>query len=216
MSLFIRQDLAKGQKLGIWHITESQEELLTMKKFGKSDLSVLDSFTHEQRKKEWLAARILTGELTNEKEVQILYDEHNKPSLNNSKVHISISHSHNLLAVLLAPSETGIDIEIIKDKILNIREKFMSKEELNSLQKDNEAEQLAVYWCAKESLYKLYGKKELTFKENLIIEPFQYAGKGIIKGWIKNATTNKCFSLQYEKLKMGNDEYMLAYVINQD
>ena len=92
----------------------------------------------------------------------------------------------------------------------------MSDAELKSLQKKNQDEQLTVFWCAKESLYKLYGKKELAFKKNLIIEPFQYAEKGNIKGWIKNSSVNKSFALQYEKLNSGNDNYMLVYVINQD
>ena len=92
----------------------------------------------------------------------------------------------------------------------------MSDEELNSLQKENLEEQLTVFWCAKESLYKLYGKKELAFKENLLVEPFQYSGKGIIKGRIKKSAIQKSYSLQYEKLNLGDDNYMLAYIINED
>jgi hypothetical protein len=83
------------------------------------------------------------------------------------------------------------------------------------LQKENLPEQLTVYWCAKESLYKLYGKKELAFKENLKIEPFHYSEKGIIKGWIQKSAMKKAFAIQYEKLNSGDDSYMLAYVINE-
>jgi len=32
---------------------------------------------------------------------------------------------------------------------------------------------MCIYWCAKESLYKWYGKKNLSFKDNIFIEPFE-------------------------------------------
>lgn len=214
MPMLTTNRVGKSGKLGIWHITEPLDVLLEMKGFSKEDIAGLGSFAYEHRKKEWLVARIMTEELSGEKNIRIIYDEHSKPCLKNSKKHISLSHSHDLLAVILNESETGIDIELIKPKIANIKGKFMSNPELNSLQKENVAEQLTVYWCAKESLYKLYGKKELAFKENLVIEPFQYVGQGIIKGWIKNAVMNKRFSLHYETLNSGNDPYMLAYVID--
>jgi len=177
MPLLTKREIEKRGEPGIWHITESLDVLLKKKKFTKNDLEALSSFSSEQRKKEWLVARILVEVMTGKKDIQIQYDERNKPSLIDSKKYISLSHSHDLLAVILDDSETGIDIELVKSKILRIKEKFMSKKELNSLQKGNEAEHLTVYWCAKESLYKLYGKKELAFKENLIIESFQYSEK---------------------------------------
>jgi phosphopantetheinyl transferase (holo-ACP synthase) len=216
MPLYAGKEPGKGQKLGIWHISESLKELLGMKELSGKDLSVLETFSHEHRRKEWLAARILTAELTGEKDVQIEYDVHSKPLLNLPGVHISISHSHDLLAVMLDSRPTGIDIEQLKDKVLNIREKFMSKEELASVQKENEAEQLTVYWCAKESLYKLYGKKELTFKKNLLIEPFHYAERGGLKGWIRNEVMNTRFVLHYEKINFGSDAYLIAHVIGHD
>lgn len=215
MPLFLQQVTKESAKLGIWHITETLEELLRLKKFSPRDLEVLGTFAYEHRKKEWLAARILTEELTGSKEAQIIYDEHNKPSLKGSDQFISLSHSHNLLTVILDNKDTGIDIELLKTKVISIKEKFMSEEELNSMQKENESEQLTVYWCSKEALYKLYGKKELTFKENLVVEPFKYSRQGIIKGWIKKGNMNSSYLLQYENLSFGSQQYMLAYVINQ-
>lgn len=216
MSLFKKWTAGRGGKAGIWHITESLEQLLGEVRLPPAELKALDAFSYEHRKKEWLAARILTEQLSAEKNTRIIYDEYNKPYLQSSKIHISLSHSHNLLAVILDDGPTGIDIELIKPKILAIKEKFMAPAELGSLHPDNLAEQLTVYWCAKEALYKLYGKKELTFKENLPVEPFHLSDKGILKGWIKNAAVHKRFSLQYEKMSSGSESYMLAYIIGQD
>lgn len=215
MPLLTIIDAGVNGKLGLWHITESPDELLKIRSLPTEDLKALDGFSYEHRKKEWLAARILTEKLTGNPEASIVYDAHNKPFLKGSGDNISISHSHDLLAIILDTRPTGIDIELIKPKVELIKQKFMSEPELGSLQSEHISEQLTVYWCAKESLYKLYGKKELAFKENLIIEPFPYSENGIIKGWIKNAVANKGYTLRYEKLRSGKDDYMLSYVIGE-
>jgi 4'-phosphopantetheinyl transferase len=42
--------------------------------------------------------------------------------------HISISHSHDKLAIIVNEKEaTGIDIELIRDKVLKIKHKFLSQ-----------------------------------------------------------------------------------------
>ena len=214
MPLF-QKKIQKGLLLSIWNTTESLDQLLKIKQVSGTDTLALNSISQESRKKEWLVARIVLEELTGKKDARIIYDKHHKPFLENSKQHISISHSHSVLAVIIGDTETGIDIELVKPTVAKVQEKYMSVSELRSLQKENQIEQLTVYWCAKESLYKLYGKKEMAFKENLTIEPFQYSGNGIIKGWIKNTFTKKAFNLQYEKLSIGSDCYMLTYIINQ-
>lgn len=216
MSLFLREVIKGPAKLGIWHIAESLEELLQLKIFSENDLAALNTFSHEHRKKEWLTARILLEQLTGDKAAQIMYDAHSKPFLPGSDDFISLSHSHDLLAVIVDKKDTGIDIELLKNKVISIKEKFMSRQELRAVQNDRGAEQLTVYWCAKEALYKLHGKKELTFKENLVVEPFHYSGKGIIKGWIRKGGEDRSYSLQYEALTLGGQQYILAYIIGQD
>ena len=213
--LYIKKTGAIG-KLGIWNIEESIDELLKLKQFSADDLSALNSFTHEHRKREWLAARILLEQMTEDKNLQIIYDEHNKPSLQNSKQYISLSHSHNLLAIIIDEKETGIDIELIKPNILKIKQKFMSDLELKALEKGHKEEVLTLYWCAKESLYKLYGKKNLRFKENLFVEPFEYLGKGKIMGEIILDSQKSKYILHYEKITAGDKNFMMTYVVNED
>ena len=215
MPMLTESKVGKRGKLGIWHITESPDELLKMKIFSTEDRATLDSFSYEQRKKEWLVARILAEKLSEEKDIHIIYDEHSKPSLKGSKKYISLSHSHDLLAVILDEAETGIDIELIKPKIERIKEKFMSDPELKSLQREKQEEQLTVFWCAKESLYKLYGKKELEFKKHLLVEPFEYLEKGKIRADILHPSLKQKFVLHYEKISIYGKEYMMTYIINE-
>ena len=75
---------------------------------------------------------------------------------------------------------------------------------------------LTLYWCAKESLYKLYGKKNLRFKENLFVEPFEYLGKGKIKAEIILDSMKSKYILRYEKISSGDKNYMFTYVVNED
>ncbi len=211
MPMLTVKEVGKKGKLGLWHMSESLEELLKAKKISLADEAQLTSFTHDQRKKEWLTARILVAQLSGNSEVQIRYDEHNKPSLKDSPLHISLSHSHDLLAVMIDDKPTGIDIELVKPKIERIQHKFMSDAELRALQPEKREEQLTIYWCVKESLYKLYGKKELEFKRDLAVEPFTFSEKGIVKGKIKNGQS---YPLVYETIVSGNDRYMLTYILN--
>ena len=215
MPLLPIKEAGPHAKIGLWLLTESTEELIKRKTIPAEDLLVLRSFSHDQRKKEWLAARILAEELTDGKNVRIVYDEHNKPALKGSQKHISISHSHSLLTMILDSKETGIDIELVKPNVERIKEKFLSEGELKSLGEEKLTEKLTLYWCAKEALYKYYGKKLLTFKEHLIVEPFDYTGTGQLLARIIHPSMNKLFKLHYEKISVKDEDYILAYILNE-
>ncbi|MBS1634328.1 MAG: 4'-phosphopantetheinyl transferase superfamily protein [Bacteroidetes bacterium] len=143
-------------------------------------------------------------------ESTVRYDDKGKPYLNASRLHISISHSHEKLAIIVNEQEpTGIDIELIRDKVIRIRHKFLSPPELEDA--GMEVEKLLVYWSAKETLYKIYGLKEVDFIAHLFIAPFSYTGKGFIYGTIKLGQTEKKFELRYEK----TEDYILVIAIKQ-
>ncbi|HEV7232175.1 MAG TPA: 4'-phosphopantetheinyl transferase superfamily protein, partial [Bacteroidia bacterium] len=105
----------------------------------------------------------------------------------------------------------GVDIELIKPRIIPIASKFMSDEEMKNIDPALKTEQLHVYWCAKEALYKLNGEKELIFRESLLVSPFLYnpAG-GTLEARIVTKDMNRIFSLCYEKI----ENHMLVYVAN--
>ena len=141
---------------------------------------------------------------------ELNYNDNGKPYLINDSRHISISHSHEMLVVIMNElEETGIDIEIIRDKILNIKHKFLSVNEL--LDTKDDVEKLIIYWAAKETLYKIYGVLGVDFIKHLYIKPFKKDLKGIIIGTIKLPTLNATFKLHYERIK----EYMLVYAIEK-
>jgi len=64
----------------------------------------------------------------------------------------------------------GIDIEPIREQFTRVVPRVLSTDEI--VHAAGDPHRLAVYWCAKEALYKLYGKRQLTFREHLHVEPF--------------------------------------------
>lgn len=211
MPILRKQEISPNQTVGIWNITESVTDFVNTLILSEKEKRFLESISSEERKLQWLASRALLKQIRADADLIIAYDEFNKPYIeNDSSLKISISHSHHIVAIILdKKNESGIDIELIKDKIIKIAPKFLSSEELKTISK-NDFEKATVYWCAKESIYKFYGKKELHFNKNIFVDDFNYEEKGLIKGEIKTDTFNANFTLGYEKI----EEFMLAYILN--
>ncbi|MEI6019979.1 MAG: 4'-phosphopantetheinyl transferase superfamily protein [Bacteroidota bacterium] len=133
----------------------------------------------------------------------INYSDSGKPYLANRPEYISISHSHDYLAVMMnAIENTGIDIELVRDKVKHVKHKFLRDDEAKQAMDD--VEKLIRYWSAKECLYKLHGLKGLDFITNLSVQDFD---NNKIIGKITKHDYNKTFMLAWEKL--GN--YILVY-----
>jgi len=140
-------------------------------KLGLFDLRNLQ--IENKREKEGAGVKFLLSELIGE-EVELAYYETGKPYLKDRTEEISISHSHDMLAVILDNEKaTGVDIELIRDKILKITHKFLSDNELKDIAGQS-IEKVLVYWAAKETLYKIYAKKSVDFREHLFVCNFGY------------------------------------------
>ncbi len=158
----------------------------------------------EIKGKEYLAKHLLGNNCT------IAYDDKGKPYLADDTRHISISHSHDQLAIIVNENEsTGIDIELIRDKVLKIKHKFLTNEEL--LDANDDPEKLLIYWAAKETLYKIYGLKEVDFIKHLFVKPFTKHNLGTIIGEITLPNYTESFHLQYQIL----DDYVLVFALNK-
>ena len=143
--------------------------------------------------------------------LEILYNESGKPYLHNLK--ISISHSYDWLTVLFSFNgvDIGVDIEKVRDKILNIKEKFLSLQELQDL-KNASVEKYITYWAVKEAVYKAIGKIGLIFEEHIHVEDFTYSQKGgKIITHVQHPDIEKNYTLHYQLL----NEYILVYTDNQ-
>ena len=144
--------------------------------------------------------------------IEVLYKESGKPYLRGD-IKISISHSYDWLIVLLSYNgvDIGVDIEKVRDKILNIKDKFLSKKELQNL-KDAPPEKYTIYWGAKEAVYKTVEIAGLNFSEQIFIEDFIYSHTGgKINARVHALNSEKKHTLHYQVL----DNYILVYTDNK-
>ncbi len=182
---------------GLWHIREAENELIDqIKEFE----TIPANITHEQKRLEFLVGRVLAKKLLEKVSVKfegIIKDEFGKPFFKNNNYQLSLSHSYPYVGALIDKSKSvGIDVEQIKSKLLKIGPRVLHPTELEDAGIDETKH--CIYWCAKEALIKIYGKKDLVFAENLIITPFTLQNKGNISGRIIVNNTETTIPLYYE------------------
>jgi phosphopantetheinyl transferase len=183
--------------MGIWEIQENYEELFSMLNLNQDEIKTVKNFKNHRRKLEWMSVRVLLNTLT-DKNNTIIYNGNRKPFLADSSHNISISHSYHYAAVIISEKRhTGIDIEKMQPKIIHIAKKFINQLEYNSINKNKEIYHLYLHWCAKEALYKMFDKKDINFKNNITLEPFQPLEEGTITGRVQTNEISEEVDLNY-------------------
>jgi phosphopantetheinyl transferase len=155
-------------------------------------------------REQFLATRkILTQENS---KYQITYDIKGKPSLN-SKYNISISHSHEIAALVISDnSKIGLDVQLNENKIFNIQDKFLNPSEKLNIGKNPSLKILTMIWTSKESIYKAVGLKGISFSDNIKIEKVVEEDKTGI-GYYTNGSEKVKFDLKFFYI----DEYTICY-----
>ena len=152
--------------LGVWSKQETAEQLLPMICLCDADKAVYEQIGNDRRRTEWLTTRIVLRELLN-RDATIAHDNNGKPYIAENKDFISISHSKNMVAVMVAKQNLGIDIEQITPRTTKVRHKFLTGSELDWCKTDTEH---TLVWTVKEAAYKLIGcgleHTEVEIEEN--------------------------------------------------
>lgn len=202
--------ISSNQTIYYTDVKYDKEALLldTLRSKGMN-LSALNEITHLKRRSEWLTIRAIVAQVMPEGE-DIVYDFHGKPSFKYANAHLSISHSNERVALHIdTDQKVGIDVQFISDKILRIKEKFLSSEELKSC--PFTADNLTAYWSIKEALFKLYGKKDAYLKTNFRVKDFDFKEhSGTAKGIIQVEQQYEEHQFAFRKI----DNYMMAYNLN--
>ena len=173
MALYKTLTISSETKVFIWKIEESIDELKAGITLTTNSEARLNSMKSELHQKGFLSIRHLLKEI-NLNDADLEYDEFGKPHLKEG--YISITHSFNFTAIIYSTNKVvGIDIEKQRDKILKIAHKFTPIEEYKTIANvDALIAKLTIVWGAKESLYKIYGKKKLLFLHHIYIEDFKF------------------------------------------
>jgi 4'-phosphopantetheinyl transferase EntD len=207
MGLLVKENVENGCLLGLWDICESFDTLYKQVQLDEDEKNTLFGFKNDNRQVEWLSVRALLNFLTGNNS-KIIYNEEHKPFLLGNSFNISISHSHKLTSILLGKDKkVGIDLEFMSHRINKIAHKFINEREYITQEKDLEKLHLYIHWCAKEALYKICDKKNINFKDNLTIQPFEIQQKGVIQGIHHDINIYDEFQLKYKV----HDNYVIVY-----
>jgi len=213
MPLIYHKNLPKGGELGFWQIEETEAYFLDRLELFPSEIHQLSKIKGRLRL-EWLASRwllhIMSGRTLRG---ACLKDEYGKPYLTDSNFNISISHSWNIVSIMAAPYDIGVDIQREVGKIARIEKKFIRPVEKESLREGTKIPHLHIYWGAKEALYKAYGRKKLGFVRHIHVDPFVYdLSIGQTTAAIHKESYHAYFDVFYEKVA----ECYMVYVVEKE
>ena len=212
MPLYTNKNLSDHSRLVIWEIDESPEWFLSALRLDDDELEKYNGFRTDQRRVHWLAYRYILKNIVGKgSEIRVKYDHHSKPFIDLSDDHISVSHSGKFATVIISKKyPVGIDIEQVHPRLHKVADKFMSHEEAGREIDTLSTEHLCLHWCAKEALYKLFGERNLDFREQIRILDPPAGHEGLFRGMIMLEGKEHRYHLHSEKL----EDYFLVFAID--
>ena len=186
-------------KVLIWKIEESFDDLSRGICLTPHCAARVDNTSSDIHRRGFMSVRHLLAE-EGYTDQDLVYDENGKPHLKDGK-HISITHSFEFSGIIISDEEVGIDIEMQREKILRIANKFTPIEEYRTLANTAAViRKLTIVWGAKESIYKLYAKRKVSFLQHIDIRDFDFdEGETTGKVFFDNITSSyKLWFLEFE------------------
>lgn len=208
MPLYKTIKIAEDTQLLVWKITESLEELSSAVELKTVCTDRLDSMKSEQHKRGFLSVRRLMQEI-GYSDFDMYYGADGKPHLTDGK-NISITHSYDFSAIMVSSRNIGLDMEIRREKVIKIADKFMENEfsYLDPTHLEDYVRRLIVIWGVKEALYKMFSRKNLSFKQNIDVHPFAMEdAKG--KASVNFMDINGTYTFFFEEI----EDFTLVYSV---
>lgn len=194
MPLYKTINFNSSTQILIWKISESYEQLFSEVQLNEKSLIRLNGMKSQLHQRAFLSVRKLLQE-ANYSDFDLYYDKFGKPFLNDDK-HISITHSHEFSGIIISDQTVGIDIEMQREKILKIADKFVNTTELlrlKSLNSQDYIKKLTVKWGAKEAVFKIRNEPGISFKDHIQVNSFE----------IKDETTTATLEMENVKQKFS-------------
>ncbi|WP_194774242.1 4'-phosphopantetheinyl transferase family protein [Pararhodonellum marinum] len=195
--------------LAIKNIQECGQENLDFLSF-REKLSFAN-ISHPEKKKEWKGARLAIKSALDG--IQLPYpgffkDEHGKSHPMDHYGYVSLTHTRGIAAAIFHKEmPVGIDLELIRGKVVRLGPKFLNQGEIDFL--GNDPLLTTIAWSAKESIYKCQGKKGISLRQHIFLSPFTKSDP-VIKGRIQGSEdTDHHYTVQ---VQIEND-IILTYTI---
>jgi len=172
MPLFKKIQFNAVTTIYVWKITEPLEQLFEEVRLNPKCQSRIEGMKSELHQRGFLSVRKLLNE-AGYTDFDLYYDEFGKPHLQDGK-HISITHSYQFSSIIISEETVGIDIELQREKIIRIADKFCDSE-FQYLDREKTLEyikKLTVIWGAKEAIFKIRNEKGISFKDHIAVNEF--------------------------------------------
>ena len=200
MPIFFQHQINETTRLGIWKIEETED-------FFKGNVPQHRDVTHPHKRLQHLAGRFLLQFLFPDFPYDLIQiADTRKPFLPGEQYHFSISHCGDYAAAIVSrDSRVGIDIEIPVERIIRIRDKYLSSDEkikwsVGGLKPD--ARKLTLLWSCKESVFKWYGNGGVDFQEHIQIQKIIEEEKRIKCFFVKTNQQLIAHYLQFNDLTL--------------
>ena len=210
MALYLRKKLDNKAEIAVWQITETEEELLNLISVPTDELEEISLFRSESQRRQKLAVRALLNEVFEEK-MYLNHHDNGQPYLENCVTNISITHTDRYVAIIIHDEDDlGIDIESLDRDFSAVEKKALSEEEIEDLDDDKKNEQLAIYWCAKEAIFKRMSQNRVDFAEQIEVEKFNLKKEGELEAtFIHKDEHEEEFDLEY----MIFDRHVMVWLV---
>ena len=211
MGLYFRKTLEDKAEISVWKITETEDELMKLSSVPTDEMEEISLIRNSNVRKQKLAVRALLNEVFEDK-VYLSHHDNGKPFLENCITNISITHTDKYVAIITHQEEDlGIDMECIDRDFTAVKEKALSDEEREELEDDDRMqEQLAIYWCAKEAIFKRMSQNKVDFSEQILVSHFNPKDEGELEAtFIHKDGYEEEFELGYTTF----DRHVLVWVV---
>ena len=211
MALAFIKELEDKTTIGVWKVEETEEQLKSMCSIPSDEMEEISYIGSESLRRQKLAVRALLDTMFEEK-VYLSHHDNGKPYIENCVTNISITHTENYVAIILNDNdEVGIDIESLDRDFSAVEKKALSEDEIDDLEDDESRnEQLGIYWCAKEAIFKMLGQYKVDFAEQIEVERFRPKDDGELEATFVDKDG---YEEEYELSYITFDRHVLVWVI---
>ena len=194
MPFFYQQNINETAHLAIWSIQEPAS-------FFETDVQLAVPIANEERRIQHLAVRLLFKLMMPAADLnQLVMADNGKPYLIGLPFHFSFSHCKGYAACAVDDKPIGIDIEIIHPRIAKVAHKFLNDSEkamIANLEQEDQLNQLAFLWAAKEAMYKMYEQLGIDFAKDFNILELTKGDRGTIPAAIVHKGNKIDLGLDY-------------------
>ena len=155
-----------GIEIAFCEISESEADLAALCKGKGIDISNITLIKNESYRVQKMAVLLCIHELLHRK-FSLKHRINGAPEIEGVNG-LSISHTERFVMVAISDNydKIGIDIEMLSDRVLRVRNKFLSENELRMIPSDSILPN-AQAWTAKEALFKALGCENVIFARHL-------------------------------------------------